>query len=617
MDQSQWDYVVVGSGAGGGTLAARLAEEGMRVFLLEAGGDFATQRFARLPDDYEIPAFHPFASENPELSWNFFVRHYADEKRQARDPKFRPQGVLYPRGATLGGSTAHNAMIFVYPHDSDWNRIAKLTGDSSWRAWRMRRYAKRLENCRHRPIWRRLRFLGLDATGHGWNGWLRTEHPILIQAIADDALVNLIFDSIDSAISKLPRSLRRLLKWVRSYGDPNSRSFGRRAFEGACYTPMSTSHRARNGARERLLDVQRQYPDRLHIEFNALATRVILDERGTAVGVEYLKGERLYRAHATPSSTQGERREVRARREVILAGGAFNTPQLLMLSGIGPASELSRHGIKVRVDLPGVGKNLQDRYEVSVTSRMHRRWQVLESARFESTDPLASEWRQGRCGMYSSNGAAVAIVQRSKAGTRDPDLFYMAMLAHFDGYFPGYSAQIAKDHDVLSWTILKAHTRNNAGVVKLRSADPLDPPDVNFHYFEEGSDQSGRDLEAVVDGVRYARSMAKPLARDGLLTEELLPGKDVQTDEQLADYVRDHAWGHHASCTCAIGPREQGGVLSTDFAVHGVRNLRVVDASVFPRIPGFFIASAVYMIGEKAADVILRDARKTDVRAAA
>lgn len=617
MEQSEWDYIVVGSGAGGGTLAARLAEEGMRVFLLEAGSDYASQRFARLPDDYEIPAFHPFASENAELSWNFFVRHYADEKRQARDPKYRPQGVLYPRGATLGGSTAHNAMIFVYPHDSDWNGIAKSTGDSSWRAWRMRRYAKRLENCQHRPIWRRLRLLGLDATGHGWNGWLRTEHPILLQAIADDALVNLMIDSIDGAISKLPHSLRRILKWLRSYGDPNARSFGRRSFEGACYTPVSTSNRARNGARERILDVQRRYPDRLHIEFNALATRVLLDEHATAIGVEYLKGERLYRAHAAPTPTEGERREVRARREVILAGGAFNSPQLLMLSGIGPAEELNKHKIPVRVDLPGVGKNLQDRYEVSVTSRMRRRWHVLERARFEGTDPLATEWREGRCGMYSSNGAAIAVVQRSQTAKTDPDLFCMAMLAHFDGYFPGYSAQVAKDHDVLSWTILKAHTRNNAGVVKLRSTDPRDPPEINFHYFEEGSDSSGQDLRAVVDGVNFARSMTKPLERDGFLLEEILPGKKVQSESQLLDYVRDHAWGHHASCTCAIGPRDQDGVLGSDFSVHGVRRLRVVDASVFPKIPGFFIASAVYMLGEKAADVILRDARRQKLQAAA
>ena len=105
------------------------------------------------------------------MSWGFKVRHYVDEQRQARDPKYEQgQGVLYPRAAALGGCTAHNAMIFIWPHDSDWNHIAQVTGDRSWRASRMRRYAKRVEACRHRPWWRALHCIGLDFSGHGWNG---------------------------------------------------------------------------------------------------------------------------------------------------------------------------------------------------------------------------------------------------------------------------------------------------------------------------------------------------------------------------------------------------------------------------------------------------------------
>ena len=169
----EWDYVIVGSGAGGGTLAPRLVESGMRVFVLEAGGDPRAVASDRLPDDYDVPGFHAFASENPAISWNFHVRHYDDEQRQARDPKYDPgRGVLYPRAAALGGCTAHNAMIFMLPHESDWNHIAKLTNDRSWRASRMRRYARRVEACHHRPLWSALRHIGIDPTGHGWNGWL-------------------------------------------------------------------------------------------------------------------------------------------------------------------------------------------------------------------------------------------------------------------------------------------------------------------------------------------------------------------------------------------------------------------------------------------------------------
>lgn len=140
----------------------------------------------------------------------------------------------------------------------------------------------------------------------------------------------------------------------------------------------------------------------------------------------------------------------------------------------------------------------------------------------------------------------------------------------------------------------------------LRSSDPLDPPLVNFRYFEEGDDTSGRDLLAVVQAIRSVRKLTAPLRSAGILEEECEPGGDVDTDEALADYVRRTAWGHHASCTCPIGAPEEGGVVGSDFSVHRTRRLRFVDASVFPRIPGFFIAAAVYMVGEKAAETMLR-----------
>ena len=159
------DYAVIGSGAGGGTVAARLAEAGMNVVLLEAGDDYRQGGASGLPEDCDVPAFHPLASENPALRWDFFVRHYADETQQRRDGKAGPEGVLYPRASTLGGCTAHNAMIFITPDDSDWDAIAASTGDSSWRAANMRRYRRKVENCGHRPFWRWLsQFGGIPGT---------------------------------------------------------------------------------------------------------------------------------------------------------------------------------------------------------------------------------------------------------------------------------------------------------------------------------------------------------------------------------------------------------------------------------------------------------------------
>src|SRR5947199_5665249 len=186
--QADFEYVVVGSGAGGGTLAARLAEEGRRVVLLEAsgdprqlhGGDATAPTGNRLPDDYDVPVFHAIATENVAMKWDFFVRHYTDQAQQQRDPKYREtwdgkrvDGVLYPRAGTLGGCTAHNAMILVYPHNADWDGIAELTGDPSWGASHMRTYFERLESCHHRFfLYRWLSRFGINLTRHGFDGWL-------------------------------------------------------------------------------------------------------------------------------------------------------------------------------------------------------------------------------------------------------------------------------------------------------------------------------------------------------------------------------------------------------------------------------------------------------------
>jgi choline dehydrogenase-like flavoprotein len=543
------------------------------------------------------------------MRWDYFVRHYADDSRQSRDTKLQPDGILYPRAGTLGGCTAHNAMILLPPSDSDWDDIAALTGDASWRAVSMQRYLQRLESCRYRPVWRTLSRLGLDMTGHGWDGWLPSECALPWQAIEDRELLAMLIESAFGALRGSSRPVRKLRRLIQSRLDPNDRRLLKRNADGLWFTPLTTSHHQRVGTRERLLDVAARHPDRLRIELHALATHLLFDSNNHANGVAYLKGDRLYRAHPAPADQGGEARAVHARREVILAGGAFNTPQLLMLSGIGPRPMLERHSIPVRVESPGVGRNLQDRYEIGVVNRMARPWRALQGAKFARGDPLFDEWSRHRAGMYVSNGAALAISLRSGPQLRLPDLFCMALLAKFTGYFPGYSKVIAEHHNYLSWAVLKAHTNNRAGEVTLRSSDPRDTPLLNFHYFDEGSDAAGDDLRAVVTGLRFVRQMTRGLRERGLIEQEELPGDSVQSDEQLAEYVRDNAWGHHASCSCAIGPREANGVLDSRLRVHGVEGLRVVDASVFPRIPGFFIVAAVYMVGEKAADMILADAQ--------
>ncbi len=447
------DYVVVGSGAGGGALAARLAEAGMSVLVLEAGADPETLRAPGLPDDYDVPAFHPFASENRAIAWNCRVHDFGDdaERRPGVDASGRP-GVLYPRASTLGGCTAHNAMILMAPSDSDWNAIAALTGDPSWRAEVMRSYFRRLENCRYRPLWRwiaRLTGGRIDPSGHGWEGWLDVETPKPVEAFGDRRLIKTIIGAIAAdlkvegrfGLGRLGGAIERLIERNRRFldgeDDPNDRRLQGRLAEGLTLAPLSTSRGRRRGARERLEGAMTSHG--LRVAFDALATRILFDERLRAVGVEYRSGRNLYRACPEPSREPGVLRRVLARREVILAAGAFNTPQLLMLSGVGPPEELARHGIEARVPLDGVGRNLQDRYEVGVVHRAHRPWAALAGVDFTVGDPAYRAWKEGG-GIYASNGAAVAFTLRSKAARArgsDPDLFAMALMTRFFGYFTG------------------------------------------------------------------------------------------------------------------------------------------------------------------------------------
>jgi choline dehydrogenase len=624
--QVDCEYIVVGSGAGGGTVAARLAEEGHSVILLEAGGDPRTltggdsvnPAINRMPLDYDVPCFHAFASENEAIKWDFFVRHYASDELQKKDPSYREEwdgkrvnGVLYPRAGALGGCTAHNAMILVYPHDADWDGIAALMGDKSWNSGNMRKYFQRLENCHHRWPFRLLAKLGINPTRHGFKGWLHTEKATPMVSLGNQDLLKTIFDCAVAAIADIGHLAERTRWLAEGQLDPNDwRTVQENSF-GIRYVPLTTRNHARIGSRERVLETSKKHPDRLKLVLNALVTRVLLDQDNRAIGVEYLSGERLYRAHARPSDDAAATHQVFASREVILAGGAFNTPQLLMLSGIGPKEQLEPLGIKVRVDLPGVGKNLQDRYEVGVVNRMNfDEWHIYKGAKFDATDPQFREWKTIRQGPYITNAAVLSMFKRSTPDKPLPDLFCVAFLGRFQGYFPNYSKLFVENLNYLTWAVLKAHTNNRAGEVTLRSADPRDMPEINFRYFEEGVDDNQEDLDAVVDGIRFVRKLTAQLKEQGLIAKEELPGDHLQTDDELRDFARYHAWGHHASCSCAIGPREQNGVLDSAFRVYGTTGLRVVDASAFPRIPGFFIASAVYMIGEKAADVILEDAKR-------
>jgi choline dehydrogenase len=624
-----FDYVVVGSGAGGGPLAANLAEAGARVLLLEAGGTNEN-------DNYRVPVFHAQASEDASLRWDFFVRHYADAEQASRDSKFvAGRGVLYPRAGTLGGCTAHHALITVYPYDADWDDIAEATGDDSWRSSSMRTYFERIERCRyrrrpmmlpHNPLLARLlaalpivsdRFV--NKARHGFDGWLETNLADPALVARDSQLLAVLLSAAEGALADFLGRRLAPLEGLGSLVDPNDWRVQEKNLQGLWLVPMSTSEGRRVGSRERIATARARCPDNLVVRTGALVNRVVLDSTGTVVGVDYLDQPHLYRADPASDASAPEPvpRRVLVRREVILSAGAFNTPQLLKLSGIGPRAELERHGIEVRVDLPGVGENLQDRYEVGVVTEMNDAFTLIKECTFSTPspgaepDPCYREWQRGT-GVYVTNGAVVAITRKSRPDLPAPDLFIFGLAADFRGYRPGYSDALNRSRDRFTWAVLKARTHNTAGRVLLNSADARDQPVINFHYFGEGTDAREADLDAVVECVDFVRRINQRAA--GVVRDEIWPGPEVRTRDQIRDFVRDEAWGHHASCTCKMGPADDPmAVVDSRFRVHGVDRLRVVDASVFPRIPGFFIVTPTYMISEKASDVILADSATAEV----
>ena len=496
-------------------------------------------------------------------------------------------------------------MLTVYPDRSDWDSIAQVTGDMSWSADNMWKYFERCALDRKR-------------------GWLPVALPglgTIAEGVRDQSLRTIMLAGIKAlrASSSLLFDLPRLLVDLDDMNDKRQIAGNR---EGRYLIPLSIENGERKGVFEFIQDTRADpiHGQNLTVWTDTLVTRVVIED-GRAMGVEYLSAENVYRADRNSpagdqrpmSEAQADLRQVRATREVILAGGAFNTPQMLMLSGIGPHAHLNQMGITTKIDLPGVGGNLQDRYEVAVIDELPQEFVVLHDYRFEAsgTDNGFRRWQTEREGIYTINGGILAIMKKSRPDLDDCDLFIFGLPVEFPGYALDYSqaARRPESRKRFSWVILKAHTRNT-GRVRLRTTDPRDPPEINFMNFRDGKRLDDPDLDALEHAVEFVRDFMREPRAERVTTREVFPGEHL-TGSALRDAIMTRAWGHHASCTCPIGPADDpNAVLDSNFRVHRLpaRNLRVVDASVFPKIPGYFVVLPTYMIAEKAADVILADA---------
>lgn len=429
-------------------------------------------------------------------------------------------------------------------------------------------------------------YLTKGTAGHGFDGWFQTNlQPGFAQDLAltraEAAALGKDASQVQSMISADPNFLAADRdKQVGIWG----LAFHQNA-QGQRFSSRSLVQETLNN---------KEWP--LTLKMNALATKILFDTNSTtcggvpkATGVEYLTGQSVYKADPRNSGAAGTKATARARKEVIVSGGTFNTPQLLQLSGVGPASLLESLKIPVLVDAPGVGANLQDNQEMPVVGR--------------------SKNGQG-------SGAGYTFIKTNHTQNDERDVWIMHG-APFRGFWPPANRLSNRPGPqdaagTLSMSMVKQHVANRAGSVKIISTDPRDPPDINFRIYTQGREQ---DMGAVKDYVAWARRVHKATAAPvGPITTIEPPcpsGEDAngscgQADE---DWIEGQTFGHHCTSTAAIGAEgDKNAVLDSKFRVRGVKGLRVADASVFPKIPGIFPAVSTFMVGHKASEALIADA---------
>jgi choline dehydrogenase len=508
---STYDYIVVGSGPGGGPLAVTLAKNGYKVLLVEAGEENSGI-------EVTTPVLHSISVENPNMRWDFQAQLFPANTGKRQD-------VLYPRATALGGCAAHNAMINHLPHSSDFDDIAATFGDSSWTDANMRKYYTNIENTSG---------TNLDTSKHGTTGWYYME--------LWDSLYTSVKPRLDNALNALIKAPSFFLPQTPN-NDLNADNNNMQ--EGYHYVPQNVANGQRAGLVKYLIESRDKVPN-LKIATLTFATKIIF-EGTTAIGIEALEGEAVYQMDPKYFLGRGKKVKFYANKEVIISGGSFNTPQLLMLSGVGNKTTLEKIGITPIIDLPGVGQNMMDRNEIGVVSKMKQDFNSTNQCfSLLPRDVCKNEYDKTKSGIYGTNGIFIGMSKKFPASLTTPNVYIFGAPFQFQGYYHGYAVDSFFSPGQQTWIVLKGHT-SNTGSVTLKSKDPSEGPILQFNYFPQGDNDP--DLLAIVDAIKFIRNMNQNTTAKNFIRQELEPGTNVKTDAQIKAWIKEHAWGHHACCT--------------------------------------------------------------------
>jgi choline dehydrogenase len=475
---------------------------------------------------------------NPAFNWGY---------RSEPQPQLNGRTLLLPRGRLIGGTSTINGMFFMRGHRLDFDAWRDL-GCEGWG------YADVL------PY-----FIRMETSWHGAGKYHGDAGPLHVRAIETSKLLHdYLMQTAAAAGYGITDDLHGDVQEGFARGEVTIDPRGRRASTSRAYL-RPVLHRPN-----------------LNVLANALTTRVLI-EGSRAVGVEYV--------------VDGQKRQARADREVVLSAGSYNSPQLLMLSGIGPADELREVGIKPLHDLPGVGRNLSEHARVPVEFAASQPVSLLNELRFDKVMRSLIQWKLFGTGIFATQINSCNIVVRTLAELKQPDVQLMSNPIRMDAkiWFPGVRS--IQEHRLTADAVC-LHPQSR-GWMKLRSSNPLDPPRVHLNAFGEQA-----DIDTVIRGVELARQIYRTPPQSSITGEELRPGPARRTRADLEAYVRE-AGGitQHPVGTCKMGIDAEA-VVDAQLRVRGIEGLRVADASIMPTVTGGNTNAPSIMIGEKASDLI-------------